>query len=181
LKKSTLKIIGFETVRSGLTNRIDASQAKGRTAESDMVWLRSELRDATVRWLDILETEGVDRNIKIDSILNFEFGSEQLNSFKGSTRVRVVLAVHAAMFEIYLRKIQLPMSFLVFDTPNQQELERTDLTKFMSALKMLCVKHGAQIVFASKDYKLTPDDKDRMYMPTYPGEKHLMYLGTRMD
>lgn len=181
LKKSTLKIIGFETMRSGLTNRIDAFQAKGRTAESDMIWLRSELRDATVRWLDILETEGVDRNIKIDAVLNFEFGFEQLNSFKGSTRVRVVLAVHAAMFEIYLKKIQLPISFLVFDTPNQQELEKTDLTKFMRALKVLCIKHGAQIVFASKDYKLTPDAKDRIYMPTYPGEKHLMYLGTRTD
>ena len=71
------------------------------------------------------------------------------------------------------------MSFLVFDTPNQQELEKTDLTKFMNALKLLCAKHKAQIVFASKDYKLIPDDKDKVYMPTNPGEKHLMYLGTK--
>ena len=178
-KRSSLKIVGFETTRGNLTNRIDSVQAKGRTAESEMIWLRTELRDATIRWLNVLETEGVDRNIKIDPILDFDFGSEKLSSFKGSTRVRVVLAVHAALFEIYLEKVQLPMSFLVFDTPNQQELEKTDLTKFMNALKLLCAKHKAQIVFASKDYKLIPDDKDKVYMPTNPGEKHLMYLGTK--
>lgn len=179
LKKSALKLVEFEMKRDGLTNRIDAANTKGRTAESDMLWLRSELKDATVRWLGILETEGVDRNVKIDSLLNFEFGSELLNSFKGSTRVRVVLAVHAALFEIYLGKVQLPFAFLVFDTPNQQELENTDLTKFMNALKALCIKHGAQIIFSSKDYKLNEDEKDKIYLPTYPGEKHLMYLGTK--
>jgi hypothetical protein len=179
VKKSTLKLVEFETKRDGLTNRIDSANAKGRTAEADMLWLRSELKDATIRWLGILETEGVDRNVKIDSLLNFEFGSEQLNSFKGSTRVRVVLAVHAALFEIYLGKVNLPFAFLVFDTPNQQELENTDLTKFMNALKSLCIKYGAQIIFSSKDYKLNADEKDKIYLPTYPGEKHLMYLGTK--
>ena len=178
-KKTILKITGFETERNGLTSRIESAHAKGRTAESEMIWLRTELREAIVRWLNILETEGVDRNVKIDSLLNFEFGSEQLNSFKGSTRVRVVLAVHAALFETYLHKVRLPMSFLIIDTPNQQELEKTDLTKFMVALKMLCIKHGAQIVFASKDYKLTPDEKDNIYMPSYPGERHSMYLGVK--
>ena len=180
-KKLSLKIENFEVRRGGFTTRIESLQAKGKTAEAEMHWLRSELKDATVRWLDVLETEGVDRNIKIDSLLNFEFGSEQLVSFKGSTKVRAVLAVHAALFEIYLRKSKLPMSILVFDTPNQQELEKTDLTKFMSALKQLCRKHSAQVVFASKDYKLNADGEDRVYMPEFPGDRHAMYLGSAIS
>jgi hypothetical protein len=176
-KNFTLKIANLEAKREGLSNQIDASEAKGRTADGDMQWLRSTLRDATVRWLNVLETEGVDRNIKIDAMLNFEFGSEQLSSFKGSTKVRAVLAVHAALFEVYLQKVSAPMSLLVFDTPNQQELENTDLTNFMRSLKALCRKFDAQVVFASKDFKLSPDERDIVHAPTFPGEKHAMYLG----
>ena len=143
-----------------------------------MVALRIELRGLTLKWLEILGTENVDRNLQIDSDLRFQFGNEQIRAFKGSTLVRVVLAIHAALFEAYITRPGEKLSCLIFDTPNQQEIKTEDLRNFMRALKRLCADHDVQVVFASKDYRYEADSRDAVIEPPFPGQQHSMYLGT---
>ncbi len=178
LSSLTTRLDEAETERSVLSDKIEIISSRGRKADQNMVALRIELRTLTLKWLDILGTENVDCNLLIDQDLRFQFGSEQIRAFKGSTLVRVVLAIHAALFEAYMSRPGEKLSCLIFDTPNQQEIKTEDLRNFMRALKRLCVDHHAQVVFASKDYRYEPDDHDAVVEPPFPGQQHPMYFGT---
>lgn len=166
-----------ETIRLDLNEKIDGIANQGRRADQNMVELRVELTTLTLKWLDILGTENVSRSLNIDRELKYQFGAEQIRAFKGSTLVRVILAIHAAFFEAYLERNGENFSCLIFDTPNQQEIKTEDLRNFMQKLKNLCKEKKAQVIFASKDYRYEPDLDDILIEPKYPGEKHLMYLG----
>jgi hypothetical protein len=164
--------------RGGLSDKIDNIETHGRRTDQNMLGLRVRLRDLTLKWLEILGTENVNRNVLIENDLKFMFGSESIRAFKGSTLVRVVLAIHAALFEAYISRPGVKFSCLIFDTPNQQEILVDDLHRFMQELKKLCVTYDAQVVFASKDYHYRADDEmDCRVTPMFPGDKHPMYLG----
>lgn len=173
----TTRLDEAEAERSALSDKIENISSRGRKADQNVVALRIELRTLTLKWLDILGTENVDRNLLIDQDLRFQFGNEQIRAFKGSTLVRVVLAIHAALFEAYMTRPGEKLSCLIFDTPNQQEIKTEDLRNFMRALKRLCAEHHAQVVFASKDYRYEADDHDTVVEPSFPGLQHPMYLG----
>ncbi|ETF02348.1 hypothetical protein W822_12450 [Advenella kashmirensis W13003] len=53
--------------------------------------LRTQLRELAVRWMDILETKNVSRNVDIDLDMRFKFNNESLDLFSGSTEIRLVL------------------------------------------------------------------------------------------
>lgn len=177
LNSLTKRLDEAEAERSALSDKIENISSRGRKADQNMVALRIELRSLTLKWLEILGTENVDRNLLIDQDLKFQFGNEQIRAFKGSTLVRVVLAIHAALFEAYMARPGEKLSCLIFDTPNQQEIKTEDLRNFMRALKLLCAEHHAQVVFASKDYRYEADDNDTVVEPSFPGLQHPMYLG----
>ncbi|MBI2308585.1 MAG: hypothetical protein HYU78_14955 [Rhodocyclales bacterium] len=178
LRSLTARLDEAEADRSALSDKIENISSHGRTADQNMVALRIELRALTLKWLEILGTENVDRNLQIDPDLKFQFGNEQIRAFKGSTLVRVVLAIHAALFEAYMARPGEKLSCLIFDTPNQQEIKTEDLRNFMRALKRLCADHDAQVVFASKDYRYEADNRDAVIEPPFPGLQHPMHLGT---
>lgn len=178
IKAVTMRLYEASEERGRLSDKIDSIDTHGRKTDQNMLGLRVQLRDLTLKWLDILGTENVDRNVFIENDLKFTFGSESLRAFKGSTLVRVVLAIHAALFEAYLSRPGVKFSSLIFDTPNQQEILVDDLHRFMQELKKLCVTYDAQVVFASKDYHYKADDEmDFRVTPMFPGDKHPMYLG----
>lgn len=177
LRSVTNRLDEAETERSLLSDKIDSINTRGRKADQNMVGLRIELRTLTLKWLEILGTENVDRNLLIDQDLKFQFGNETIRAFKGSTLVRVVLAIHAALFEAYINRAGERFSCLIFDTPNQQEIKTDDLRRFMRALKRLCAERNAQVIFASKDYRYEADEKDILVEPKFPGQQHPMYLG----
>lgn len=177
LRSLTARLDEVEADRSALSDKIESISSRGRKADQNMVALRIELRTLTLKWLEILGTENVDRNLLIDQDLKFQFGNEQIRAFKGSTLVRVVLAIHAALFEAYMIRPGEKFSCLIFDTPNQQEIKTEDLRNFMRALKRLCVDHHAQVIFASKDYRYETDNNDIVVEPSFPGLQHPMYLG----
>lgn len=177
LRAITNRLDEAETERSKLSDKIESIATRGRKSDQNMVGLRIELRTLTLKWLDILGTENVDRNLFIDQDLKFQFGNEAIRAFKGSTLVRVVLAIHAALFEAYISRTGEKLSCLIFDTPNQQEIKNDDLRKFMRALKLLCADRDAQVIFASKDYRYEADEKDMLVEPKFPGQQHRMYLG----
>lgn len=177
LRSVTNRLDEAETERGLLSDKIESINTRGRKADQNMTGLRIELRTLTLKWLEILGTENIDRNLLIDQDLKFQFGNEAIRAFKGSTLVRVVLAIHAAIFEAYVSRTGEKFAFLIFDTPNQQEIKTDDLRKFMHALKRLCADRDAQVIFASKDYRYEADEKDMLVEPKFPGEKHPMYLG----
>lgn len=181
LHSLTTRLDEAEADRSALSDKIESISSRGRTADQNMVALRIELRTLTLKWLEILGTENVDRNLAIDQDLRFQFGNEQIRAFKGSTLVRVILAIHAALFEAYMTRPGEKFSCLIFDTPNQQEIKTEDLRNFMHALKQICADHHAQVVFASKDYRYEADDHDTVVEPPFPGLQHPMYLGQLPD
>lgn len=177
LRSITNRLDEAEIERSLLSDKIESITTRGRKADQNIVGLRIELRTLTLKWLDILGTENVDRNLLIDQDLKFQFGNEALRAFKGSTLVRVVLAIHAALFEAYIGRTGEKFSCLIFDTPNQQEIKTDDLRRFMHALKRLCADRDAQVIFASKDYRYEADESDVLVEPKFPGQQHPMYLG----
>jgi hypothetical protein len=177
LRSITTRLDEAGVERSSLSDKIESITSRGRKADQNMVALRVEVRTLTLKWLRILRTENVDPNLLVDPDLKFQFGNEQVRAFKGSTLVRVVLAIHAALFEAYLGRTGQKFSYLIFDTPNQQEIKTEDLRNFMRALKQLCADHDAQVIFASKDFRHDADKNDILVEPKFPGQQHPMYLG----
>lgn len=171
------KYLNFENHRERLHDQISNLT---KTGQSDLEFnrLRNKLRPLIVKWLDILETINVSRNLEIDLEFKFKFGGEQLDAFKGATKIRIVLAIHAAIFELYLQDLSRGFRFLIFDTPKQQEMHTADLAKYLSELGALCQRANAQLIFSSTEYRHPITESDVEWCPIYPGEKQPMYLGS---
>lgn len=176
LKAEKEKYISLSNDREHEQNRI-ANLTK--TGESDLAFnqFRSRLRELTISWLDCLDTKNVSRNIEIDLDLRFKFGGEQLTAIKGSTRLRVILAVHAAIFELYLQNATREFRFLILDTPKQHEIHMSDLARYLDALTGLCEQHAGQIVLSSTEYRHAITEPNREWIPSFEGGEQPMYLG----
>lgn len=177
-KNLTLKIDRLESERDALTSLIRDQDDRGVRGDQKIKIIRERIQVLTVNWLNVLETENVSRAVAVDYDFNFLFGNERVDAFTGSTKARVILASHAALLEAYLETIKAPVvPWFVLDTPNQNELDLSDLTKFMKQLKRLCTEYNIQVIFASKDFKLNAQENDIVHEPSFDGEKHKMYLG----
>lgn len=143
--------------------------------------LRIQLRELAVKWMDILETKNVSRNVDIDLDMRFTFNNESLDLFSGSTKIRLVLAIHAALFETYILEPSRPFRFLILDTPKQQELHTEDLSKYLTELEELCATNNAQLILSSTEYDHPTGPLDKRWLPEYKGVDHPMYLGKQVD
>lgn len=170
------KYIQLESDRGKLQDKIALLDNNVR-GELEFQRLRAKLRASLVRWMDILQTLNVSRDIELDHVFRFTFGTEPLHIFTGSTRSRLVLAIHAAMFEVYLEDPKRPFRFLILDTPKQHELDGADLANYLGELQAVCDKHGGQVVISSTEYRHAVGLPDREWLPQYPGIKQPMYLG----
>lgn len=180
LKDERSKIVKLEEERLRIQDRIDSLCNSGR-ADIEYNKLRLQLRELAVRWMDILDTQNVPRNIEIDLELRFKFDGESLDLFSGSTKIRLVLAIHAALFEAYISEPSRPFRFLILDTPKQQELHTEDLANYLRELENLCSAKNAQLILSSTEYDHPTGKQDRRWLPMYKGKDHPMYLGMRAD
>lgn len=174
------KLFKLETERLRIQDRIDSLSSSGRT-DFEFNKLRYQLRDLAVKWMDILDTKNVPRNVDIDLDLRFKFDGESLDQFSGSTKIRIVLAIHAALFEAYISEPSRPFRFLILDTPKQQELHTEDLANYLSELESLCTAKDAQLILSSTEYDHPTGLQDKRWLPRYKGLDHPMYLGTLSD
>lgn len=170
------KLFGLEQERVRIQDRIEELSTTGRT-DHEFSRLRLRLRELAVKWMGILETHNVSRNVDIDLEFRFKFNGEPLDVFSGSTKIRLVLAIHAALFEQYISVPSNPFRFLILDTPKQQELHTADLAKYLEQLENLCLANNAQLILSSTEYDHPTQQWDERWLPTYPGEDHPMYLG----
>jgi len=139
--------------------------------------LRNTLKNKIIYWLDILNTKNVSREISIDNNFIPTFNSEKINQFKGSTLLRVILAIHAAIFEIYLQDGTNNLRFLIMDTPRQHEIQSEDFEKFIKELKKLVENNHAQIIFSSTEYRYECKAGDMEWLPEFEGIEQKMFLG----
>lgn len=146
---------------------------------SDLVKLRSKLRQLYLNWLDCLSTNNVSRDITFTDDFIPVLGKESISQLKGSTRIRAVLAYHAALLELFLQSEKAPFKFFILDTPKQHEIHNDDLDKYIRELKRLSLDKGVQIVFSTTEYHYDGDDLDIEWIPEYPGEKQNMFLSTK--
>jgi hypothetical protein len=131
--------------------------------------------------MDVLDTKNVPQNIDIDLEFRFKFNGESLDLFSGSTKIRLVLAIHAALFEAYISDPARPFRFLILDTPKQQELHTEDLASNLFELENLCTAKNAQLIISSTEYDHPTGEFDKRWLPMYKGVDHPMYLGARTD
>jgi hypothetical protein len=158
----------------------DLASLGGTAGESDLrsIAIRARWRERILYWLDILKTMNVSTEISIDADFEIQFGQEKLTQFKGSTLLRVVLAIHTAAFELYLSEADGAFRFLILDTPRQQDVQREDLGGYIEQLKRLAVESNAQVVFSTTNYRYKCVDGDEEWQPKFPGPKQKMFLGT---
>lgn len=177
LRNDRSKLFHLEQERARIHDTLEGLTSSGRS-DIEFNKLRARLRDLAVRWMDILETPNVSRNVEIDLELRFRFNGEGLDLFSGSTKIRLVLAIHAALFEEYISEPARPFRFIILDTPKQQELHTSDLAKYLTKLEELCAAKNAQMILSSTEYQHPTDIDDKLWLPNYEGTDHPMYLGT---
>lgn len=180
LKKENSNLFKLTQERERIQDRIDKLSSTGR-ADHSFNRLRLQLRELAVKWMDILETKNVSRNVDIDLDMRFKFNNESLDLFSGSTKIRLVLAIHAALFETYISELSRPFRFLILDTPKQQELHTEDLSKYLTELEKLCAAKNAQLILSSTEYDHPTGPSDKRWLPQYKGPDHPMYLGKQVD
>lgn len=152
--------------------------SSGGERDLDFSKFKVELKGQIVRWLDILKTKNVSRNVTIENNLKIDFGGESLDVIKGSTKIRIVLAIHAALLEMYLKDKSRSFRFLILDTPKQHEIHTDDLLRYINELKTLASSNDAQIVLSSTDFRYSCDVTDTEWAPPFSGSEQNMYLGT---
>lgn len=184
LKNEKSKLFELERERDRIQDRIDELANTGR-ADNDFKKLRMSLRDLTVKWMETLVTQNVKTNVDIDLNLRFTFGGETIETIgsggTSSTTIRLVLAIHAALFEAYLSVKSRPFRFLILDTPKQEELHTADLSRYLKELEKMCEANNAQLIFSSTEYDHPTGQKDMRWLPKYSGPDKPMYLGKRDD
>jgi hypothetical protein len=176
LAEERRKFFRFESERAVIQDRISTLKNNSR-ADLEFSKLRSKVREYLIQWLDTLETLNISRDIEIDTSFKFKFGQEPFDAIGGSTGNRLVLAIHAAIFQAYMEVTDRPFRFMILDTPKQNELDGQNLTSYLQKLEGVCEKYGGQLVISSTEYHHKIGKKDIEWLPQYPGEKHPMYLG----
>jgi DNA repair exonuclease SbcCD ATPase subunit len=147
-----------------------------RSSTPDLIRVRSDLRKLFLVWLDRLHTpSNVSRDITFRNDFEPVMGNEQISQLSGSTKVRVVLAFHAALIENLVEN-KSPIKLLVLDTPKQHEINNDDLDRYFKALKSVCETGDVQIIFSTTEYKYVGDKFDATWEPRYNGDEQKMFM-----
>ncbi|MGE8146499.1 hypothetical protein ACQKP7_15055 [Pseudomonas frederiksbergensis] len=159
-------------------NAVDRREELSSTGQTNpqIVKFRTSLKENMLKWLDILDTNNVSSNITFQDDFTPVLGSEVLSQLGGSTRIRVILAYHAALLECFCEFDRNIIKFIILDTPKQHEMHGVDLGRYLSALKVLSRAKGIQIIISGTEYRYTGDSFDLDWLPKFPGRKLTMYL-----
>ncbi|MFZ6712570.1 AAA family ATPase [Undibacterium sp. TC9W] len=152
------------------------SFSNDKSSNPSLIKIRSDLRAAFIRWLTILGTKNISLDITYKDDFTPVLGPETVGQLKGSTKVRVVLAYHAAVLELLASRSESVLKILVLDTPKQHEIASDDLNRYMLALKEISKKSGIQIIFSTTEYHYKVQDQDEEWVPSEPGEEQNMFF-----
>jgi len=147
-----------------------------RSSIPGLIKLKSDLRQYFLNWLDVIHTSNISHDITFKNDFTPILGKETISQLKGSTRIRAVLAFHAALLELMVEHESLSFGFLILDTPKQHEIHNDDLNRYLLELKKLCGANDIQVVFSTTEYHYSSDEQDKEWNPKYPGEEQNMFL-----
>lgn len=182
------QLLDIEKVESLENIHLDILSQRGKALEKyqafssdrsiipSIVRIKAELRKTFLKWLDVIHTSNVSHDITYKDDFFPILGGESVSQLKGSTRIRAVLAYHAALIELMAKLDRLSFRFLILDTPKQHEIHVDDLDRYLKALKDICVRHGVQVIFSTTEYHYEGDSDDAEWRPMYPGEEQNMFL-----
>jgi len=166
-----------EKYREEALNRQDALSSSPSTISIEMTRFKTKLKNSIQNWLDLLNTKNISKSITFEQGFKAIFGEEKLLPIKGSTKVRAVLAYHAALFEEVIKLNHQGIRFLILDTPKQHDIGNDDLDCYIKALKVLATDNKIQIIFSTTTYKYEIGDNDKNWLATFEGFEQPMFLG----
>jgi hypothetical protein len=153
-----------------------------RRDNSRLLDVRAVLAEKVSEWVVALRTPNVGA-ISIDEELRLSINNERFtpqSSHSGSTRTRIVLALHAAVIETsHILNGNHP-KLLVLDAPKQHELNADDLAAFVQKFYRLFSTgdRPVQLVLSATDASVVPSEcLDAVWEPQFPGPDGLHYLG----
>lgn len=139
----------------------DAAQnlkpTRGPGRDDSAAWdAANELGEFFVSWLSTLNTPNLPQQKHFDERFSLFLGGVRFSensSVGGSTRTRVVLAFHAALLELSLKRAGKHPQMLILDTPKQHELHSKDLKAFVNRFLELRQKYSVdlQLVVAATE------------------------------
>lgn len=151
----------------------------GKAIDLDLLKVRDALAERIRFWLKTLSSSNVSLNVHVDNDFNVTFGGQKITAYNGSTMTRVVLAIRTASFELICKQSESAPRFFILDTPRQQDIARADLATYIENLQALGSEHHAQIILSTTNHRYDLGADDMEWLPDFPGEKHLMFLGGR--
>jgi len=148
------------------------------SVDLNLLKVKSALEERLRYWLNVLHAVNMPKQVSVNTDFEVDLKEDSFKAIKGSTKTRVVLAVRTAMLEVLLRDDSFSPRFFILDTPRQQDIKKEDFANYVVALKELCKRSNAQLVFSSSNYRYEPDARDKDWPPGFPGEEQPMYLGS---
>ena len=91
--------------------------------------------------------------------------------------LRVVLAIKAAFFDIYISRGAPHIEFMIFDTPRQHDIEVEHFASFIQHLKHMVKGNSCQVIFSTTKYHYDPQEQDVEWAPSFPRNEQDMFLG----
>jgi hypothetical protein len=177
IEEEETNYVGLLNGRERLHNDIASMDSGGSSPDLRMLAFRSEYREKLKEWLDVLSTRNVSRDISIDADFGVLFGTEKVSQFSGSTLLRVVLAMKAAFFDIYIKTDTQHIGFMIFDTPRQHDIEAEHFAAFIRRLKDTVKTSSCQVIFSTTEYHYDSQENDIEWVPPFPGIEQNMFLG----
>lgn len=160
-------------VHADLTNHDDADARRRKSVTAAATSLGNAIR----RWMTTLNAN--DAAIGVDDALRVTYAGKVLSDTKGpsgSSRLRLILAYHAALLETSFELGGAHPRLLLFDAPKQHELNPEDFAAYMAELRRVFAEKNVQIVLSART-DVPMHEGDVVWKPQFPGEKHAWYLG----
>jgi len=151
-----------------------------RKDNSRLLDARQNLASTLKEWLLALRTPNVPADVSFDEELRLTISGERFSSkssHSGSTRTRIVLALHAAMVETSLVMNGSHPRLLVLDAPRQHELSAPDLRSYIERFHALSTRQGrpVQLVFSATDPGVIPEGQvDALWKPSFNCRSHFL-------
>lgn len=169
--------------RSRLEAQVKALKPGKNSEDARTKEIRSAFDRRLDEWLVCLKTPNLSGTVEVNEELEPVIGGQRFHpgsSHSGSTRTRVVLAYRAALLQTSLENSGAHPGILIFDAPQQQEIDELDLKDYFNKLRIFCDSHAArtQIIVAFSGGMMTKIPTDAWWSPafTVAGKPH--FLGT---
>lgn len=172
------EILQLQNERARVQDSISELSQASRKPNLSLDQTVSKLARSVDEWLRTLNTQNIYGEAEFDRDFNFSIGEDKLDAFDGSTLIRIVLAFHAAAFELILEEGVPSLDIYVLDTPKQHEIDSQDLDNYFNRLReVVSDTERGQIVFSATEYKMGLGKADALWEPEFGTAEQPRYLG----